>query len=106
MRRKLLCSAPLIEPTIGAAPHRDLPAAVWLLSNPFNYVVAILCFLDKRAKFSLRISAAARVHAYERIAALREIQCELVPHLSHIRSQCKDDRRRRCVVPRHVQGGV
>src|SRR5262245_21940759 len=61
MRRKFLRRCPLIEPSIGTAPHRHLAMAKWLLRQPFNYVVSVARFVCEWFEFAAGIAAAANI---------------------------------------------
>src|SRR5713101_1755352 len=59
---------PLIEPCIGAAPHRHFAVAEGLLCQPFHDVVSIAGVICKRLKFAARVSSTANIDKRERVA--------------------------------------
>src|SRR5262249_8638610 len=65
VRRKLLERGPLVEPSIGAAPHANLAVAPRLLGEPLHHVVSISGVMGKRLEMPTGVAAAAHVHQGE-----------------------------------------
>ena len=91
VRRKLFCRCPLIESSIGTAPHRDFSVTERLLREPFDDVVTIARFIGKRLKVAAGISATANIDEREHVAVRREVSSARMIAVGDVGGQCEDD---------------
>src|SRR6266446_7506964 len=90
MRRKFLRGRPLIESSVGAAPHGNLAVTKRLLREPLDHVVSIAWLLRKRLELAAGIAAPANIDQRKRVTVRREIGGAGVIRVGDIRGKCED----------------
>src|SRR6187402_3290746 len=53
---ELLDGSPLRKAKIGSSVHSDFSIAPWLLTDPLEYIVIVVCVVFKRMKYSFGFS--------------------------------------------------
>jgi len=89
--RRFFCSRPLIEPGLGAAPHRDFAVAKWLLREPLHHVVAVVWLLGERFELTPGISATTNIDKRKPVTVGSEICGSRVIRIGDVRCESEND---------------
>ena len=97
---------PLIEAGVRSAPHGDFAVGPELAGEPFDYVMAVLRFLEERVELSFGVAAAAGIDDGEDVSVLSEVVGTGVVAVADVGSQLEDHGQRIFLLVRPVDRGV
>src|SRR5438552_2894989 len=93
MRWKFFCGRPLIEASVGSAPHCHLTVAERLLCQPLDDIVSIARLLRERLKLAAGIPASADVDKCKHVTVRCEIGGTRVIAIGDVGRERENDRR-------------
>ena len=103
---KFLGDGPLIEPGIGASPHRHFAIAKRLFRQPFGDIKAVAAFIFKGPELATRISAATNVYQRVHVAVRGKIHGAIGVRITDVGREGEDYGKRVFLRVRLVDSGV